>query len=296
VTIHLFAKKGSRLARRKALIGFLFSLPAIASLLFFFVVPFCMGIKYSFQQSISVPEFVGLEHYKSLLESGTFRLAALNTGKFIFLAVPLLMVFSLLVSLLLSRRNLKGTQFFRAAFNLPLALPIASVTLFFQLLFHDNGLVNSFLSFFGLMEMDWLESNSFALLVILYIWKNCGYDIILFIAALSTVPQDVYEASELDGAGDFMKLAKITFPLITPYLFFILIISIINAFKSFREAFILFGNYPDKSVYMLQHFINNNITSLNYNRVFVGAIFVFVIIFTLVLGLFVARERWGESL
>jgi multiple sugar transport system permease protein len=131
-------------------------------------------------------------------------------------------------------------------------------------------------------------------LLVLYIWKNSGYNIILFLAALNAIPTAYYEAADLDGAGKFRQLFGITLPLIVPYLFFIVVISVINSFKSFREAFILFGSHPHQSIYMIQHFMNNNFQNLNYIRLSVGAILIFTVIFTLMLILFRIRTKIGD--
>ena len=132
------------------------------------------------------------------------------------------------------------------------------------------------------------------MLVVLYVWKNSGFNIILFLAALNAIPKAYYEAADIDGAGKLAQLRKITLPLIVPYSFFIVIISIINSFRAFREAFILFGSHPHQSIYMIQHFMNNNFQNLNYIRLAVGAIMIFLVIFILVLILFIARKRVGD--
>jgi multiple sugar transport system permease protein len=285
----MLKKKGalSSLSRRDAIAGFCFAFPAIASLVFFFVVPFGMGAWYSFQSSVTESHFVGLANYADLLASGTFRLAAFNTARFIAVAVPLGMALSLLVSLMLCSGKLMGSQFFRMLFNLPLVLPVASVILFFEIFFHEAGTANRILALLGISARQWLQSpDAFCVLVFLYIWKNGGYSIILFIAALNAVPRGIYEAAELDSAAGLRKLFSITLPLIAPYLFFIFVVSIINAFKSFREAFVLCGDYPDRSIYMLQHFINNNIANQNFIRVFAGTALVFALISLLVCALF----------
>ena len=121
-----------------------------------------------------------------------------NTFKFIIVAVPLIMIFSLTIAMLLYQK-LAGFEFFRSIFVFPLVLPVSSVILFFQLVFAENGFANDFLSLLGLPVKNWLDSSySFVVLVILYIWKNCGYNIILFLAALNSIPKVYYEAAEMD--------------------------------------------------------------------------------------------------
>ena len=142
-----------------------------------------------------------------------------------------------------------------------------------------------------------MGEHAFVVLLILYLWKNTGYNVVLFLAALNSIPKEYYEAADIDGAGGFTKVTRLTLPLIAPHTRFILVISIVNLFKSFREAYILFGDHPDRSIYMIQHFINNNFINLNYIRLSVGAVLVFLVIFIMVgllLG-FGLRGKGGDE-
>jgi multiple sugar transport system permease protein len=137
--------------------------------------------------------------------------------------------------------------------------------------------------------------SAFASLVALYIWKNCGYNIVLFLAALNSVPRECREAAEIDGAGGRERLFGVTLPMIAPHSFFVLVISVANSFKAFREAYMLYGSYPNRSIYMLQHFMNNNFENLNYIRLSVAAIMVFLVIFALVFLLYRLRGKVGDA-
>ena len=282
------------LNQKNSVAGVLLCLPAIIGLCLFFVVPFELCIYMSFTKSAIDPELVGFANYIDILGSAAFRLAAGNTFKFIAVAVPAIMVFSMAVALLLYRK-LKGSEFFRAVFIFPLVLPTASVVLFFQVVFTNGGVIDSLLDSLGAPVVDWVNSPfAFVSLVILYVWKNCGYNIILFLAALNSIPKNYYEAAEIDGANGKNKFFGITLPLITPYSFFILIISVVNSFKAFREAYILYGAYPNQSIYMLQHFMNNNFQNLNYIRLSVAAILVFLMIFAAVFVLYMLKNKMGS--
>jgi len=281
------------LQRRESLIGFLFAFPAIVGLFVFFIVPFMVSIYYSLSDSVWSGTFIGFRNYTELFKNSAFQLATVNTAKFIAVAVPLILACSLGIAFLLFRK-LRGYNFFRTVFILPLVLPTASVILVFQIVFHQAGALNSLLAFLHLPVADWLHSSgAFAVLVVLYLWKNTGYNVVLFFAALNSVPTAFYEAADINGATNRQKLFRITLPLITHHFFFIVIISIINTFKVFREAFILCGNHPHKSIYMLQHFINNNFQNLNYTRLSTGAMIVFAVIFLFVLLLFKLRKNRG---
>lgn len=287
-------KKSSKLSRRESLTGFLFCLPSILGMLMFFVIPFGITIYLSLTESMGSSKFVGLKNYADVLNSAAFKLAAKNTFRFNAIAIPLIMAISLFVSLLLFKK-LKGYNFFRTTFIFPLVLPVASVVLFFQIIFNETGLINNLLELLHIAPVQWINSsNSFVVLMVLYLWKNTGYNIILFLSALNSIPRAYYEAAELDGASQGAKLFKITLPLIMPYTFIIIVISLINSFKSFREAFILFGSHPDQSIYMIQHFMNNNFQNLNYIRLSVGAILIFLVIFVLVFILLRLRNKGGD--
>lgn len=173
-----------------------------------------------------------------------------------------------------------------------IAVSLASVILVFQIVFDNLGILNSMLNAIGVSGQDWLHSeHAFGVLVLLYIWKNCGYNIVLLLAGLNAIPKELYEAAKVDGAGRKAMLLRITLPLMVPTFFFVFVISIINSFKSFREAFLLGGSHPHESIYMLQHFFNNNFQNLNYQRLSVAALLVFVIIFTFVFFLYLAKRR-----
>ncbi|MBR4742933.1 MAG: sugar ABC transporter permease [Oscillospiraceae bacterium] len=278
------------LRTKDAITGFLFTLPALVGLAAFFVVPFGITMKMSLTESMGSSKFVGLKNYRDVLKSAAFKLAAKNTFKFFGVALPCILILSLLIALLLFR-NLKKYDIFRTFFVFPLVLPVSSVVLFFQIVFSDLGVVNGVLENIGFHAADWTGEQAFWVLLILYLWKNTGYNVVLFLAALNSVPPDLYEAASLDGAGWWKKLTRITLPMIAPHTRFILVISIVNLFKSFREAYILFGDHPDQSIYMIQHFMNNNFINLNYIRLSVGAALVFLVIFVLVGLLLTLRDK-----
>ena len=278
------------LRTKDAITGFLFTLPALIGLGMFFIVPFGITLKMSLSESMGSSKFVGLKNYQDVLKSAAFKLAAKNTFKFFGVALPCILILSLLIALLLFR-NLKKYDIFRTFFVFPLVLPVSSVVLFFQIVFSDLGVVNGVLEHLGMHAADWTGEQAFWVLLILYLWKNTGYNMVLFLAALNSVPPDLYEAASLDGAGWWKKLTRITLPMIAPHTRFILVISIVNLFKSFREAYILFGDHPDQSIYMIQHFMNNNFINLNYIRLSVGAALVFLVIFALVGLLLGLRDK-----
>lgn len=284
------------LRRRETLAGLMFATLPLAGFAVFYIIPFGITITKTVTGGVA-NTFVGLTNYISVLTSEAFRLAVWNTFKFIGVGVPLLMALSLCVALLLNTRfkggkRLRGADAFRTAYAVPLVLPTASVILVFLIVFANGGIINYVLDKLGTDAVDFLNSgNVFWILLLLYIWKNLGYAIILMLSGLLQIPKDCYEAARVDGAGGFTQLTRITLPLIKPTFFFVMIVGIVGAFKSFREAFALAGAYPHESIYMLQHFMNNNFARLNYPRLSVAAVLTFLVVFVLVLVLWRGRNE-----
>ncbi|MDD4493517.1 MAG: sugar ABC transporter permease [Eubacteriales bacterium] len=285
-----------KLRHKEAIIGYAFALPSLAGFIAFFAIPFVISLYYCFTKGIGGTQYVGLENFKSLFESSSFQLAGLNTLKFIVVSVPFIIVISLYLAILLNKK-VKGTSYFRTFFILPLVIPVASVILVWQILFSKNGSINGLLACLNINPVDWLNTGwSFYILVLLYVWKNCGYNIVLFLAGLNSIPKEYYESAQIDGAGKITCFFKITVPFLIPTGFFVFIISIINSFKVFREAYLLAGAYPFFDIYMLQHFMNNNFYNLNYQRLSTAAFIMLIFIVTLVITLYVSENKFEKGI
>lgn len=279
-----------KLKIKSSLTGVCFILPFLTGFMMLYLIPFGWSIQKTFYAGVGV-NFGGLRNYLDLFSSAAFRSAIGNTLRFIGLGVPLLMVLSFGLALVLFEK-FKGCSFFRSAFLLPMVIPVASVVTVVRAFFGDEGIVIQLLKWLGFPLESWLNSElAFPLLVGLYIWKNCGYNIVLFLAGLSAIPKEYAAAAMCDGASESYIIHHITLPLMIPNLFYVFVISIINAFKSFREAYLLGGSMPHESIYMLQHFMNNNFQNLNYPRLCTAAVLVFSVIFLLVLLLFHVKRK-----
>lgn len=225
-------------------------------------------------------DFVGFDNYISVFGSKAFRLALKNTFRFMGIGVTLLMLLAFALALLLYK-SFRGVSFFRMAFLFPMVVPVATLVMTVQLVFPTNS------------AGDYGE-NSFWILVGLYIWKNCGYIMVLLLAGLFNIPQDLYMAARLDGASEGQILRKITLPLMVPMFYFTLVICVANSFKCYREAYMLGGDSPHSSIYTLQYFMNNNYHNLNYQRLSVAALFVFAVIMLLLMVLFMIKRKYAE--
>lgn len=284
----------SALKRKDWAAALLFLAPSLTGFSVFYLLPFLLGVGESFTDQAVAGSFVGLGNYKALLGSGSFRKAALNMLLLTGLSVPVLIALSLALALLLNRR-LFLRSWLQTAFIMPLVVPVASVVLVWQILFDWNGSLNAWLHHFQFERVDWLQSGwSMAVIAVMFIWKNIGYDMILFLAALQQIPLDYYETARLEGAGRLRQLFHITLVYLTPELFFIILISIINSFKVFREIYLLAGDYPYDRIYMLQHYMNNMFFSLDIQKLTSAAAFMVVCIVALV-ALLMGIERKYRS-
>ncbi|ENK0839547.1 sugar ABC transporter permease [Clostridium botulinum] len=280
------------LKKRESITAYIFALPSIIGFLLFFYIPFIISLVYCFTQGVGDIEYVGFQNFVDLFQNDAFILAFKNTLIFNAVSVPLVMIISLGITLILNSKIKKGS-FFRTVLTLPLIIPLASVALVWQIFFRQTGVVNGVLLKFGIMGPDWLKTKwSFYILILLYVWKNCGYNMIIFLAGLNNVPKEYYEAASIDGCGKINMFFKITLPLILPTIFFVFIISIINSLRVYREAYLLSGQYPDPSIYMLQHFMNNNFTNLNYQRLSTASVIVFILVAVLVYSLFKLQKKY----
>lgn len=274
----------------------LFLAPSLGGFLLFFVVPFLIGLRYSLYDTPIDGTFVGLANYADLLHNEVFLRAAFNTFRFTAISVPLNMALSLGLAMLLNR-SLYFRRWFRVAFIAPLVIPVASIVLVWQVLFDLNGTLNGWLHAWGVAPLDWMESRaSLWVVIIVYLWKNVGYNMVLFLAGLQHIPAEYYEAASIDGAGPFRRWRTITLVYITPTSFFVFIMSIINSFKVFRETYTIAGEYPHDSIYMLQHYMNNMFQALDYQKLTSAAFLMALVVVGLVLVLFVAERRISRSI
>lgn len=261
-------------------VGFLFILPGLLGFSIFYLWPFIISVGYSFLSRPVGGDFVGFQNYINLLQSPAYRLGLWNTIIFIGLSVPVNMALSLWIAILINKID-KGRSgmlsshssgvnlkpLFVLIFLIPLVIPSGSMVFFWQQLFAMDGMLNGILYNFGFTPINWLNSNhARVVMLIIFIWKNLGFNMVLFMAGLSNIPIDYYEAAYVDGASKSLVFRKITLPCLLPTTVIVVLMSIINSFKVFREVYLLMGSHPHESVYMLQHFMNNNFFSLNYQR------------------------------
>ncbi len=273
--------KWSAMARRNAIYGYAFVLPSLLGCMVFVVVPFFDALGRSFFNGLD-GSFAGIAHYISIFGNKAFQQACLNTFRFIGLCVPTLLVLSLGLALLLTR-PVYFRSALRASFLLPMALPVASVALLWQVLFNENGLMNNLLETIGFARIDWMKTDwALFCLIVSYLWKNIGYNMVLFLAGIGGISPSLYEAASVDGATGAKQFFAITLPCLKPALFTTTVLALLNSFKAYREAYLVAGNYPQGSIYLLQHTLNNWFTALDIEKLSAAATVTALVIFGLV--------------
>lgn len=277
--------KKTKLSIQNAQEGYLLITPLLLGCLVFYAAPFVIVLRNSAYNGIRYSErFVGLGNYRSMLGNAVFRLAFGNTLNFLLTALPLVIVISFAIALLLKKH-----ETLKSVLLLPYIMPVAGTVLLVELLFAEMGLLNDGLNALGIPVADWLDSEmAFGVVVGLYLWKNTGYAVILLLSGLVTIPDDHYAAADLDGASQWQQLRYITIPQMWYSVFFTMVFSLINAFKCFREIFLIGGTHPHTSIYMLQHFINNAFDKLNYPKLAVASVLLLLVLTVL----FAAGYRW----
>lgn len=269
--------------------------PSLLGVAVFFILPFCVVVYYSLIDGVGSRNFVFLDNFIKLFQNSAFLLAAKNTLSFSAWAVPLAVVLSLGLALMLEARIPLKSQF-RTFFLSPMMVPVASVVLIWQVLFNYNGTVNEFIMLFGADKVDWLQTDSSQIVVIiLFLWKNLGYFMILFMAGLSNIPKELLEVADVEGASEAYKFFAIKLRYLSPTVLFVTILSLINSFKVFREVYLLTGDYPYESLYMLQHFMNNTFKSLDYQKLSAAAVVMAIVMVVIIALLFKAEDWFGKD-
>ena len=275
---------------KKNWVAWAFFLPHFLGVACFTLLPMLRVLAGSFQSAVG-GRWMGLQNYLAVLKNPAFRIAVSNTGKFIGVCIPILLAASLALALGL-RALVWGSRGLRTAFLLPMAVPAASVVLVWKVLFHEQGLLNGVLTGFG-AEVNWMNSGAaFWMLVISYLWKNLGYTVVLWTAGLAGIPESVYEAAQVDGASPMQTFWHITLPNLRPAAYSITVLSLLNSFKVFREAWLVAGDYPHESMYLLQHLYNNWFRELDFDKIAAASVMTSLVVLALI-GLL--QRAWDKE-
>ncbi len=288
-------KKASKSLRKVKRSSGLFLAPSFLGVLLFFLIPFIVVIYYSLVDNPISGNFVFLDNFINIINNAAFAKAVKNTVSFSLVAVPLAVVLSLLLAIVLESKLPFRSQF-RTFFLSPMMVPVASIVLIWQVLFHYNGAVNDIMLAFGGTKIDWMKSEySQIVIVVLFLWKNLGYNMILFMAALASIPKDILEVAKLESATPMQTFFYIKIRYLSSTILFVTIMSLISSFKVFREIYLLTGDYPYDTIYMLQHFMNNKFKNLDYQTLSAAAILMSLVMVVIIGILFLVENRFGKD-
>ena len=275
----------------RPLVAAAFLAPSLLGLTAFFLAPFLDVVRRSFTNTTG-ERFVGLENYAAVLGNDAFALAADNTVRFVLTCIPLLLCLSLGLALLL-RQTTPFRRLMKTALLLPLAIPVFTTALLIGVTFDASGLANGILVTLGMEPAAWLTSDAaFWVLVGDYVWRNLGYCVVLWLATLSCIPENIFEAARVDGASSAHIATHITLPLLAPSIPIVLTLAVVNAFKIYREAYLVAGSYPPQSIYLLPHLFNNWFASLSVGKLAAGGVLLAGVLLAIVCLLF---RAWNKA-
>ena len=281
--------QSGRLARK----AYLFLLPSLAGTAVFVLLPYVDVVRRSFFEAAG-GRFVAMQNYVTVVGNSAFRLASFNTLRFLVICVPLLVLVSLFCSMLIAGLREEGTVF-KTSLLVPLAIPVASIVLLWKLFFHPQGMVNQITALFGMAGIDWINGDTaFGVLVFTYVWKNLGYDVVLWVAGLAAISDELYEAARVDGAGILARFFYVTLPGLSKTAFLVVSLSVFNSFKVFREAYLIAGEYPHESIYMLQHLFNHWFVTLDIQKMSAASVLLLLVVALPVITKGLASRR-GET-
>ena len=268
----------------------LFTAPSLLGVLIFVLLPFLDVFGRSFR-TVVTKQFVGFQNYGTIFTNQAFRLAVKNTFRFTLVCIPLLVVIGLLIALPVSRMKNAGS--IKSLYLFPLAVPTATVVIVWKVFFYRQGFLNLALTRLGVWSGLWGEvrtdylgsSAAFWVLVFSYIWKNAGYTIVLWLAGILGIPNELLEAARVDGASERQCFFRVVLPNLKGSLYTIVILSFLNSFKIYREAYLVAGAYPQQDMYLLQHLFNNWFVNLDFDKMAAATVcvggFLFIIIMLL---------------
>lgn len=291
-------KVRSKTIRRNRIIAYTFLLPNIIGFLIFILIPVIASFFMSFTSwnGFGVVEFIGLDNYKQLLKDENFKISFFNSILFMVISVPITLFLSMLIAVALNQ-GIRFVKVFRTAVFLPYVTATIAVAAVWQLIFNPTmGPINGVLMNLGIDQPPgWLSSPTWALISvsIVYIWHSVGYYMVLFLAGLQSIPDYLYEAAELDGAGPISKFFNITVPMLSPVLFFTTIIGVINSFKVFDLIYVLTGGGPGRSTHVLVYDIYNTaFKQFEYGYASAMAYVLFLLILVISIIQFRGQKKW----
>ena len=281
---------------RKSKMGLVYILPWLIGMVFLTLYPFINALVISFTDYnlVREPNFIGLANYTKLFHDEDFLGTLTATLKYTVITVPLQLAFALFIAYILNFK-LKGINFFRTAYYIPSLLGgNVAVAVLWRFLFQQDGLINRIIGVVGIQPVAWLSSpgGAMSVIIILKVWQF-GSAMLIFLAALKDVPQDLYEAASVDGSTKLHSFIHITMPLITPTIFFNLVMQLVNAFQEFNGPYLVTGKGPLNATYLTSMYIYDNAFKyFNMGYASAASWILFLIIVAVTLILFATQDKW----
>lgn len=276
--------------------GLVYILPWLIGMVFLTLYPFINALVISFTDYnlVREPNFIGLANYTKLFQDEDFLGTLTATLKYTVITVPLQLAFALFIAYILNFK-LKGINFFRTAYYIPSLLGgNVAVAVLWRFLFQQDGLINRIIGVVGIPPVAWLSSpgGAMSVIIILKVWQF-GSAMLIFLAALKDVPQDLYEAASVDGSTKLHSFIHITMPLITPTIFFNLVMQLVNAFQEFNGPYLVTGKGPLNATYLTSMYIYDNAFKyFNMGYASAASWILFLIIVAVTLILFATQDKW----
>ena len=283
-------RKSGAKRRKDTKAFFLFMAPSLVGVMIFVLLPFLDVFGRSFQ-TVVTSRFVGFQNYRTIFTNQAFQLAVKNTFRFTLVCIPLLVIIGLMIALPVSKMKSAGT--IKSLYLFPLAMPTATIVIVWKVVFYRQGFLNLLLTrlgewtgLWGEVYKDYLGTGaSFWVLVFSYIWKNAGYTIVLWLAGILGISNELLEAARVDGASERQCFFRVVLPNLKGSLYTIVILSFLNSFKIYREAYLVAGSYPEQGMYLLQHLFNNWFVNLDFDKMAAATVcvsgFLFIVIMLL---------------
>lgn len=287
-------------------VAWFFLAPALMAIGLFFVIPVVSAFVLSFTDfdiyalgNLGMVRFVGLENYLTIVQSPLFWTSIKNTFYFVLAGGPLSVGVSLGIALLVNSKLAMFKPFFRTVFFLPVVASLVAVAIVWRYVYHPtSGMLNVVLSWFGIAPIDWLGNPDTAMpaIIILAVWKNFGYNMLIFIAGLQNIPDELYEASRIDGAGIWRQFTDVTIPMLAPTTVFVILITVIGYFQLFAEPYVMTDGGPlnaTMSIVMLMYDQGFRWWNMGYAAAIAFILFIIVLIVSAIqFSLQRRRETW----
>lgn len=293
----MFKARHMNIKTQQKVYGLLFAAPWILGFIIFTLYPITQAIRYSFMDYniLQEPVFIGFDNYKYMFSKDLlFYKSLYNTAYYVIFQVPLSIVVGLAIALMLNK-DIKGIAVYRTMFYMPSIVPIVAGTILWKWMFHQQyGILTNLVEFFGVPAPGWLTDPGFAKnsIIIMALW-GAGGGMIIYLAGLKNIPKMYYESAVLDGAGAFRKFFNITLPLLTPTIFFQLIMGIIGSFQIFTQAYVMTGGGPnDATLFYYLHLFYSAFKhwKMGYACALAWILFAIIMFFTVIN--FTLSKKW----